>query len=214
MQFFTSDIHFCDDGNLVVDGRPFKNYKKFDKYVIKMWNKDAKKGDIIYVVGDFVDCNNQENKTYLTCLNYIKKIKAQVVLIMGNNEERVVKFFFNNNFESFRKYCINLGFRDVYKTYTIQINNIPFHLVHKPKHYNPNMLNLFGHVHRSGGLYRPFGINVGCDLNHFKLYSENDILRLLKLKHTYWDIDQNLNLWPTECVKWKLPKVFIDGKLL
>ena len=44
------------------------------------------------------------------------------------------------------------------------------------------------------GIYKSFGFNVGCDLNHFKLYSENDIKQLLKMKSLYWDKDENLKL--------------------
>ena len=54
-------------------------------------------------------------------------------------------------------------------------------------------MNLFGHSHRAIGLYTPYGFNVGCDLNHFRLYSENDIAHLLYMKNEYWDKDANIN---------------------
>ena len=55
-----------------------------------------------------------------------------------------------------------------------------FFLTHKPSDYNSDYTNLFGHVHAAGGIYYPFGLNVGCDLHHFRLLSEHDIFHLLK----------------------------------
>ena len=194
MNFFSSDIHFSDTETLKVDNRPFKSTKQFDKYLIKLWNKQTKKGDTIYVIGDFIDCDGEGFDGWKSSIKYVKKLKAYVVLIMGNNEDRVVKYYFNNDFESFRQHCIDLGFKDVCKDFVIQINNVDFYLTHKPFNYNSNMLNLVGHTHRSGGIYWPFGFNVGCDLNHFRLYSENDILDLLEMKKKYWDRDKHLNM--------------------
>ena len=196
MYFFTSDLHFNDDENVKFDMRPFKNAKRFDKFVIKTWNRQANENDTIYIVGDFVDCDKDgESKSWEKSILYVKKIKAQVVLIMGNNEERVVKYFFDNDFEKFRDYCLSIGFKEVYKSTIVSFNGNKFNLVHKPIDCNKNMLNLFGHVHRSGGLYKPFGINVGCDLNHFRLFSEKDIMFFLDLKKKYWDNDKSLNMW-------------------
>ena len=54
------------------------------------------------------------------------------------------------------------------------------------------MLTLFGHLHRSCGLYKPYGFNIGCDLNHFRLYDENNIKKFLTMKKEYWD--KNISL--------------------
>lgn len=57
----------------------------------------------------------------------MKKIKAPVILITGNNEDRIIKYYFNNNFESFREYCLKVGFKEVYKNFDINFNNTDFH---------------------------------------------------------------------------------------
>ena len=54
------------------------------------------------------------------------------------------------------------------------------------------MTSLFGHIHRATGIYRKFGFNVGCDLNHFRLYSEKYILYLLSMKERFWEKDRNV----------------------
>ena len=83
----------------------------------------------------------------------------------------------------------------MYKNHTINIKNQEFFLTHKPSDCKLDCLNLFGHIHRAGGLYRPFGINVGCDLNRHLPYSEEDIIFLLNEKNTYWNDDIDLNYW-------------------
>ena len=194
MFFFTSDTHFSDMSTLKVDMRPFKNPKQMDKFIIKTWNKQTTKEDTIFVIGDLIDCDGEGYDSWKKSIHYIKKLKASVVLVIGNNEERVIKYYFDNDFKKFRDYCLNVGFKEVYKNRIVNLKGTEFYLTHKPFDYNPNMLNLFGHTHRSGGLYRPFGFNIGCDINHFRLYSEDDIFHLIDLKEKFWNKDKHLNM--------------------
>ena len=194
MNFFTSDLHFGSENTITFDNRPFKNCKHFEKHIIKQWNKTATSNDTIYVVGDLVDCHSQTDNSCLNKLRIAKKIKANVVLIWGNNEERIIKYFFNNSFEKFKKYCLECGFKDVFQNHIITIDKTKLYLVHKPKHHNPEMLNLFGHSHKAMGLYKSFGFNIGCDLNNYNLYNEQDILSLIQRKKQFWDKDDNLKL--------------------
>ncbi len=192
MYYFSSDLHFGSQEDLLIDNRPFKNTKQFKKFVIKTWNKQTNKNDTIFIIGDIIDCDSPDNHSWKENLSVVKKFKAKVVLIVGNNEERVIKYFFNNDFDKFKKYCLDLGFKDVHKNLVLEFAGQKFYLVHKPKNYNPNYINLFGHMHRAGGIWKPFGFNIGCDINHFRLHSENDISFLLYLKPKYWDNDENL----------------------
>lgn len=194
MNFFTSDLHFGSENTIKSDNRPFKNAKVFQKKIIKNWNKTAKKDDIIYVIGDLIDCHSNTNNECVKKLQIVKKIKANVILIVGNNEERIIKYFFNNDYEKFKTYCLNCGFSNVCNNLTININNTSFYLTHKPKNHNPAMLNMFGHSHKAMGIYKSFGFNIGCDLNNYNLYSEDDILFLLEKKYKFWDKDENLKL--------------------
>lgn len=192
MNFFISDIHFSDDSTLKRDNRPFKTTAQFDKYIIKQINKSAKKGDTLYVVGDLIDCDGAGDDGFFRSLKYVKHIKADVIFITGNNEDRAIKYFFDNNFSKFRDYCIALGYKDVKKDDYVSFSGFDFYLTHKPIDYKKDYLNLFGHIHRGGGIYKRFGFNIGCDLNHFRPYSEQDILHLIGMKRKYWDDDKNI----------------------
>ena len=193
MKFFTSDIHFCDIGTIVCDNRPFKSAKSYDKYVIKHFNKTAKKCDTIYVVGDLLKCDGAGHLEWVNGLKLIKKIKANIVLIMGNNEDRIVKHFFNNNFDEFVKYCKAHGVKEVYKTLDVEFGGKKFHLVHQIKDGDKRKINLFGHTHLCLGLYHPYGLCVSTDLNHFRLFTEDIILGYLQRKYDYWEPDENSN---------------------
>lgn len=194
MYFFTSDIHLGQATNAKADGRPFKNDKQFEKFLIKTWNHQAKVGDIIFVVGDLFDCHSKTDPYFLHKLWFVKKIKAEIVLIMGNNEEKIINNFYNSNFEDFKKVCLQAGIKDFVKDGFVNICGQDFYLTHKPKNHHCDMLTLFGHSHRAMGVYKSFGFNIGCDLNHFRLFSEQDISILLQGKKDYWDLDENLKL--------------------
>ena len=200
MNYFTADLHFNDAPTLSVDHRPFKTPEEFDDFIINLWNNQAGKGDTIYVLGDFVDCDGFGHESWMKSVHYPKQINAKVILIIGNNEQRVIKNYFNDDFEAFRKHFISCGFTEVYQNYEMTIAGERFYLTHKPIDCKFDMLNLFGHMHRGGGIYKPFGFNIGCDLNHFFLYSEANIADLLKMKKAFWEKDKNINLWtvPTQ----------------
>lgn len=198
MFYFSSDLHFGHDDTIKSDLRPFKNAKQFDEYVVRLWNKQTTKNDKIYVVGDFVDCDGAGDVAWRETIKIIKKFKAQVFLILGNNEERIVKYFFNDNFEQFKDYCISLGFKDVYKNLILNINAKEFYLTHKPVDFNSKYINLVGHTHAAGGIYLPFGLNVGCDLHHFRLLGEKELSHFLNKKSKYWDYDKSLNMYSSK----------------
>jgi len=143
MKFFTSDIHFCDIGTIVCDNRSFKSAKSYDKYVVKHFNKTAKKCDTIYVVGDLFKCDGPNSFEWVEGLKLIKKINADIVLVMGNNEQRIVKYFFNNDFDAFAEHCKKFGIKEVCKTLDVEIGGKKFHLVHQIKDGDKRKINLF-----------------------------------------------------------------------
>lgn len=192
MIYFTSDTHFGSKEILKRENRPFKNKKHYAQEQIKIWNKKARTGDIIYHLGDFANYNSKEHK-WKEGLKAVKHVRADVILVIGNNEERIIKNIFHDSFEDFREYCMDLGFKDIVKNAYLKIEDREFYLNHYPKNHKPGYINLFGHNHRGTGLYKPFGLNVGCDLNYFRLYSEYDIFDLIETKERWWDGDENIN---------------------
>ena len=189
MRWFTSDTHFAKTGDKILrrEMRPYKTIKEYCDDQIRIWNEQASRDDVIYHLGDMCNYNGTE-KDFLPGLMLVQEVNAKVILIMGNNEERVMQYCFENNFEKFRDFCIRHGFLDVKQNDTISIDGAKLYLVHRPIDCKPGMLNLYGHVHRQGGIWSPYGFNICTDVNHFRLYSENDIRFLISQKAA-WDND-------------------------
>ena len=195
--WYTADTHFGSDSNDIPirDMRPFKDINEYTEEQVRIWNEQASPDDTIYVLGDFCNYNRHE-KDYESGLAVSKLVNAHIVYIIGNSEERVIHNHFDGDFEKFRDYCLTnpeFKFDDVLKNTYLDINGIRFFLTHRPIDHDKECLTLFGHVHRGIGLWRPFGFNVGTDLNHFHLFGDADIMFLTKQKKEYWDIDPDIN---------------------
>ena len=182
MRFFTADSHFTlvdYKDTIKRDFRPFKTVKQMNKTMIKLWNKQAGKDDIIYHLGDFSNFNKFDNESYKTTYKFVKKLKAKVVLILGNNEEYIIHFVYNDNYEEFKKFLLDMGFYDVIRDgMYMDIQGKKFYLNHLPSNHKDDAINLFGHIH--GTVFvKKYGFNVGVDNHYFKLFSEDDILELV-----------------------------------
>lgn len=192
--WFTSDSHFASDRIIVREHRPFKNSAEFASQVIQLWNDQVSVGDMLYIVGDFCSYSFDEADVWGIGLHYVTHIKCNVFLVLGNAEERLIKEEFHNNFEEFRTYCKSIGFYDVALSIDVNSCGRTLHLVHKPSQSIPGMINLFGHVHRATGLFKQCGYNVSCDVTHFYLTSEQDIVDYEKVRELFWDIDCDIQM--------------------
>ena len=187
--FFTADTHFAtfDEDAFTRDYRPFTKPAKMNNTIIKIWNKQARKGDTIYHVGDFISYNLRD-KEFVKNLSLVKKIKADVVLVMGNNEERVLKYEFNDDFEKFEKFMLGLGFKQVIQGgHELELEGHKLYLTHYPSRHKQGFETLFGHIHKSV-LVKKYGFNVGIDNHYFKLFSAEDILDLIN-RRKHFDVE-------------------------
>lgn len=195
--FFTADTHFCDDfalsfGHIKRDGRPFKDVNQMDRTMIRNFNKKAKKNDIIYCIGDFLNYNSFDLNSWKRGIKVVKKIKAKVVLIFGNQETRIMKEKFNDNYEKFKQFLLDAGFYEVYeKGLELECvdndkQNVKLYLNHYPSLTRKECFNLFGHIHNRCYVKR-YGINVGVDCNYFNLMSLKDVMNLKECIEKYMD---------------------------
>jgi len=179
MNYFISDTHFGGEFILVRENRPFRSAKEFTRAVINNFNSQVSSGDVVYHIGDFLNYNDLEKTAFRESIRIVRQIKCDSILILGNNEERIISEVFAGNFSYFREFAISAGFKEVYKELYLTLRTQPFYLNHYPSNHKDGYVNLFGHTHRITGLFKPFGLNVSCDLNHFLLFSEDEIFRLL-----------------------------------
>lgn len=192
-KWFTADAHFGSSDILSREMRPFRDAAEYTREQVGIWNGQAGQDDLIYAIGDFFNCSYLESDEQ-AALAASGQIKARIVLITGNSEERLIRDRFGGEFERFREYCLEHGrFEDVKRNDYTEIGGRRFFLTHRPSDHARECLTLFGHTHRAGGLWRPYGFNVGVDLNHFRLFSEQDILGLLDQKLRWYDSDPDIN---------------------
>lgn len=79
--FFTSDLHLGHENVLRFDGRPFATVEEMDAELIRRWNAKVGKGDLVYVLGDFIWKTRNDDAPSL-----IKNLNGQIILIKGNHD--------------------------------------------------------------------------------------------------------------------------------
>lgn len=191
MYFFTADFHFGEDEIIEREARPFSDMEAMTDGIIDNINSQATEDDTLFVIGDWINYNKLHHSD-ISVFDIVRKFRPKVILIMGNNEDRLKDEVFGGDFESMRKVLIEKGFTDVRESMDIEFGGEKFHLVHCPEDHVEGLNNLMGHTHRATGLWKPYGLNVGTDLNHFRPFSENEIFRLLKMKREWWDSDPSV----------------------
>lgn len=79
--FFTADLHFGHENVLRFDKRPFQTVAEMDEELIRRWNAKVGKGDLVYVLGDFIWKTSTNDAPGL-----IKSLNGQIILIKGNHD--------------------------------------------------------------------------------------------------------------------------------
>lgn len=192
MIYFSADTHF--NGKIILKRslRPFKRIEEHDKYILRLWNEQIHHNDIIYHLGDWLNYTYRDTNSWTKAMSYVKKIKCPVILVIGNNEQRLINDKFDGDFGDFRRYAISCGFKDVVTEEYLAIKGQKYYLNHFPVNHKDGYINLFGHVHAIGGIFKPYGLNVGCDISHFRLISENNLEYWLQQKRDFWDDDPDI----------------------
>ena len=191
MQYLTADPHFYGSKILIRENRPFSSPEDFVLSETKKWNTMTTQNDIIYCIGDFIDYSSVEPDVWDKAIALPEKFIAKIELLIGNNEQRLINDKFDGDMQKFREECLKYGFYDVKYNDKIKINQTDYFLTHYPVDHSKTMATLFGHIHKAQ-MYKPYGINVGLDLNGYNIYSEKDIVKLMEQKQNFWDKDPNI----------------------
>lgn len=165
MNYFISDLHLGHENAIKLCDRPFSSAEQMDKALIENWNDRVKKGDTVYIVGDFVWEKNVDAKKYLSALNGHK------ILIIGNHDEKYVQSgVYDGHFEEICAYM------------QTKLDNVWITLCHYPmlewklsRKMGGKKLgyHIHGHSHNStDNKYRalfllPHALNAGADINGF-----------------------------------------------
>lgn len=183
--WISSDTHHSSDYIFKRESRPFDCVSAFDNYVVNTWNAQTCSGDLVYHLGDFFSYSAFDKKSWLEARKLPKLFHCSMVLVLGNNEERLIRGRFNSNFEAFREFCISIGFADVLEDCFISYEGYNFYLNHYPERHKRDVINLYGHIHLRNHepMCSSYGMNIGCDGNTFSLYDMDYLVGLWKWKH-------------------------------
>lgn len=189
MRYFVSDLHFYHTAIIKICNRPYTSVEAMNNDIIARWNKQVKRGDVVYVVGDFSFGNYTQTKAI------VEQLHGQKVLIRGNHDER---------FDS--RTFINMGFHDIYNYRTIKLGDGIKVLLNHYSYRHPwwktlwntlrgkvfkrayhqfllkdcGMPLVHGHDHK-GVLFKDGNVNVAWDING-RLISETEIKEYLSAR--------------------------------
>lgn len=67
--YFTSDTHFYHKNIIAYCERPWHSVEEMNSALIKNWNKEVSKSDIVYHLGDIAFCSGDKLEAILNSLN-------------------------------------------------------------------------------------------------------------------------------------------------
>jgi len=138
MNLYISDLHIGHSNVLRFDNRPFKSVEEMDKKLIENINNVATRADHLYILGDLLWKNTDEN------FDLLKNVKPNMHLITGNHD-RVNNSQFKKLFEEIVPYKEVKDIVDG-KEYHLILSHYPLAFWNKQHH---GTIHLYGHVHNT-----------------------------------------------------------------
>ena len=180
--FFTSDLHFGHGNVIKFDNRPFQTVEEMDSELIKRWNAKVGKGDLVYVLGDFIWKSSSSEAPKL-----IKSLNGQIILIKGNHDRFLHNVNAKKSLAGLKDYddiCINLE-NGSKRRCILSHYFMPFYVGHRY-----GAIHLHGHSHNTEEAdeerriikelkekgYNPQIYNVGCMYWNYEPVTLDEIL--------------------------------------
>ena len=103
MKYYIADLHFDHDNIINLANRPFKNVNEMNETMITNWNITVKKGDDVYIVGDFAWSREE---------HFFNRLVGRKHLIIGNHDgdptQRIPKWASVNQYLELKDSGFNL----------------------------------------------------------------------------------------------------------
>jgi len=163
--YLIADTHFGHYNIIEYENRPFLTAKETDEYMIEMWNDTVCPHDTVLHLGDFFLTNTKRQ------LEIMDRLNGKIILIRGNHDG-----------QSRTKLVERLGFKEVYDSFTLMVDDYTFVLTHRPMELSiedelyfksHNIINIHGHVH---------GVKEEKSKFHKCVSAENLLLKPINLK--------------------------------
>lgn len=190
--FFIADLHICHKNilhhskerisamglkdNTDIDGH--------DEYIIKLFHNQVKRGDHVYILGDFILSNQETSKKII---QRIKSKGCKLHLIIGNHDKSTERFY--NDFESI-EYIKVANFKKTAFPF-IEEDNFQIVMCHYPMKswFNKcrGSLMMSGHTHWNSPWEMDsddLSLNVGFDnpMCNYQLFTLEQVYKYYKNK--------------------------------
>ena len=139
MNFYIADTHFGHKNILRFDNRPFGDMEQMEEVMVMLWNASVRKGDHVYILGDFCWQKSDE------WLRLVKQLNGQKTLILGNHDLSSFPAELKNQFADITPYkeIVDNGRDNSHRKVIMSHFPIPFY-----RHANDEkFFMLCGHVH-------------------------------------------------------------------
>ena len=187
MKYFTSDWHIGHEGILKFSHRPFKNIGEMDNFIIENVLNVLKYSDDLFFLGDIGLPGEALDKFF----SLFPK-RANFHWIKGNHDKKALV--------QYRKKATTLSeIKDTFIGVGPEQEKQKITLCHYPmltwncSHHGA--WQLFGHHHILGlGINelkqktRGKMFNVNLEFNNYKMYTEEDLVRIMENKSNNWDL--------------------------
>ena len=177
MIYFTSDLHLGHNNILKLCSRPFSTIEEMDEYIISAWNKKVKKGDKVYIVGDFIWEKEPEPQRFLSRLNGTK------ILVLGNHDSKWL-----NKIDNKEEYNLIIADKIVeicHEQKVITLSHYPMLEWKNSRKVGSKKLGylLHGHIHNNVReeyfvlFKKENALNVGVDINNFEPVTLQELMQ-------------------------------------
>ena len=138
--WLSSDLHLGHDRNFIWEPRGFKSVYEMNEAIVENWNSTVSEYDDIYLLGDVLLGDSEEN------IKYLKQLKGNIHITRGNHDS-------TNRIELYKK-CWNVV--EVNEGKFLNYHHYHFYLSHYPclcgnydedKPLKAKMISLAGHYH-------------------------------------------------------------------
>jgi calcineurin-like phosphoesterase family protein len=181
MKYWSSDWHLGHGNVIRFLDRPFESVQEMNDTILKNMFSPLKKGDEFFFLGDLSWSKSAYQRVF-------DELPSGVSFhwLLGNHDLK--------EYKKWEFYCTSIS-----ELKHIKVKGITIALCHYPmvtwnkSHFNSYML--FGHHHAKGHGIQNLQqhtegkmLNVNCEFNDYKPYSENDIIRIMENKPNNWDL--------------------------
>ena len=190
--FFIADLHCCHKNILhhskervsAMNLKDDNDIEGHDEYIINLFHNQVKRGDHVYILGDFIMSNQETSRKII---QRIKSKGCKLYLIVGNHDKSIEKLY--NDFESI----------DLIKVANFKPNMFPFIeeenfqivMCHYPMKswFNKcrGSLMMYGHIHWNSPWTdegTDLSLNVGFDnpMCNYQLFTLEQVYEYYKKK--------------------------------